>query len=890
MMLTGAKQDNSLSMPPKQKSDYSKDAIKKMAVLFTDIVGSSEFFKKNGDIEGRKMLRIHQDLASPAVNEFGGKVVKMLGDSVMAYFLNPEDALKSAIKIQQKFQAYNAETKGKGEIHIRLCVHYGDGILDEGDIFGDVVNMAAKFLPLASGDEILISRELHSTIKNIPLVRFDSFEVPKSNIAIRDLKLFKVIWDSRITLDPTMKTIVHVRPIFNLGSRRFDNLWNKLIAEKGRFWSVATIEKEQINSDRSISLIVKKTAVAYEIAKHISGYLHTNMGEEANLCLPLQIIIDRGAYIIAGRISLNNLKVNLSQLEPGAIFTTEAAFQTMIKEGIQNINLNSGKGANGSFFVLSQDKDSQEGASLFRYQQALVNGDYTPCFYCGSQSHDTKNCPSKMITELTGYIEKLGYMTVHSINSLFLNYLQTNPDTLNNIELINKNDPIFMAHNAFYELKSVFQLRLFRTIWNIKDDNWNKIKVNQEEAERGGLLWIGFDCLRVANHSQVESIIESEIKKKNDDYKLYCLAGLMYIENNQLKSAAIILKKALEFAGRTPEKIYIHFLLYRVYNLLRESNKAKESLRRILKLSPHCTEATYFEILSKFHSGNTNSAIDQLIKLIRKNRDYYIYALIDPELSIFQKEISSHLDILLKEVKEKAEKLIPVANEELTGLEKIIGKEAEEIIEAHSNIAKINQLVKTNSFFGYLDAIHYGEDILYLGNRIVKSRENKLSKIEEDIDQLMQRCKNLLEILPYDFMVKPVAGKLGSIQNNIEIVHQKLRNQGSKEFTNSLETMKNYCFELLALEKKLVRMDALAQFLGFLVKFFKKNLVFQAVNLIISLLVLPLMVHYLNFIIPNLNLSTSGIWHYQKVLIILGGITGVILSSITSQQKNSLKQ
>ncbi len=888
-MLTGAGQDNSLNILQKQKPDYSKDAIKKMAVLFTDIVGSSEFFKKNGDIEGRKMLKVHQDLASPAVGDFGGKVVKMLGDSVMAYFLNPEDALKSAIKIQQKFQAYNTETKGKGEIHIRLCVHYGDGIIDEGDIFGDVVNMAAKFLPLASGDEILISRELHSTIKNIPLVRFDNFEVPKSNSAIRDLKLFKVIWDSRIALDPTMKTIAHLRPIFSLGSRRFDNLWNKLISEKSRFWSVATVEKEQINSDRSISLIVKKTAVAYEIARHISAYLHTNMGDEANLCLPLQVIIDKGAYIIAGKISLNNLNLNLNQLEPGEIYTTEMAFQTMVKEGIQNISLNSGKGSNGSFLVLSQGNENQESSTIFRYQQALVNGDFTPCFYCGSQSHDTKSCPSKMITELSEYIEKLGYMPLENINSLFLNYLQANPATLKNVETVNKNDPILTAHNAFYELKSVFQLRLLRTIWNTKEDNWNKIKANQEESERGGLLWIGFDCLRVSNHNQVESIVESEIKKKNDDYKLYCLAGLMYIENNQLKSAAVILKKALELAVRTPEKIYILFLLYRIYSLSRETNKARESLRRILNLSPHCTEATYFEVLQKFHSGSVNSAIEQLIKLIRKNRDYYIYALIDPELSIYQKEISAHLDILLKEAKEKAEKILPMAKDELTALEKVIGKEAEEIIEANTHITKISQLIKTNSFFGYLEVIHYGEDIFNLGNRIVRGRETRLIKIEEELDQLMLRCKIFLDVLPYDFMSKPVSSKLKAMEYNIKMVHEKIRHQAAREFNDTLETLKKYSGELIALEQKLRRMDALAQFLGFLVKFLKKNLVFQSANLIISLLLFPIMVYYLNFIMPNLNLSTNGIWHYQKVLIILGGITGVILSSLTSQ-KNSSKQ
>ena len=95
--------------------------------------------------------------------------------------------------------------------------------------------------------------------------------------------------------------------------------------------------------------------------------------------------------------------------------------------------------------------------------------------------------------------------------------------------------------------------------------------------------------------------------------------------------------------------------------------------------------------------------------------------------------------------------------------------------------------------------------------------------------------------------------------------------------------------ELIDLENKLRRMDALAQFLGFLVKFFKKNLIFQSANLIISLLLLPLLEHYLAFIIPDLDLSIRGIWHYQKILMILGGITGIILSSLTTQNGTSKK-
>ena len=72
--------------PSKPLEEYPKESVKKIAVLFTDIVGSSKYFKSHGDAAGRKMLWQHQEIASPAVTEHGGIVVKLLGDSIMAYF------------------------------------------------------------------------------------------------------------------------------------------------------------------------------------------------------------------------------------------------------------------------------------------------------------------------------------------------------------------------------------------------------------------------------------------------------------------------------------------------------------------------------------------------------------------------------------------------------------------------------------------------------------------------------------------------------------------------------------------------------------------------------------------------------------------------------------
>ena len=208
----------------KQATSASKNSIKKLAVLFTDIVASSKYFKDHGDLAGRKMLQTHQDIATPAIIEHGGDVLKIIGDSVMAYFLNSSEALKAAIKIQQRFGDYNRSKPEKENIRVRVCVHYGDGIIEANDIYGDVVNMAAKFLPVAQGDQILISRQAKDQSGELPSIHFQPVKLPADNETLRGLEIFQVIWKQSVHFDPLAKNLIYIRPILNLARQNWSNI------------------------------------------------------------------------------------------------------------------------------------------------------------------------------------------------------------------------------------------------------------------------------------------------------------------------------------------------------------------------------------------------------------------------------------------------------------------------------------------------------------------------------------------------------------------------------------------------------------------------------------------------------------------------------------------
>lgn len=126
--------DSSQTSSPRPMDEYPEDSIQKIAVLFTDIVGSTKFFKSHGDLAGRQMLQLHQDVASGCITEHGGVPVKILGHSVMAYFFNAKEILKSAIKIQQKLEAHNRKRDPQNLIHIKIGIHCGHGSIEDNDI------------------------------------------------------------------------------------------------------------------------------------------------------------------------------------------------------------------------------------------------------------------------------------------------------------------------------------------------------------------------------------------------------------------------------------------------------------------------------------------------------------------------------------------------------------------------------------------------------------------------------------------------------------------------------------------------------------------------------------------------------------------------------------
>jgi class 3 adenylate cyclase len=177
---------------------HIRKSTKPVTILLTDIEGSTEYFDKHGDVEGRLLVDQHNRLIFPVISRFRGKIIKTTGDGVMASFRVAANAIKAAIGIQQLL-AQQRRQHAAYVPKVRIGVHTGEAIVEDEDVFGDVVNVAVRLASRGKGDEIFVSGQTATELekKEFRLVRKGSFR-PKGKA--RALTIYRCRWATHSNL------------------------------------------------------------------------------------------------------------------------------------------------------------------------------------------------------------------------------------------------------------------------------------------------------------------------------------------------------------------------------------------------------------------------------------------------------------------------------------------------------------------------------------------------------------------------------------------------------------------------------------------------------------------------------------------------------------------
>jgi adenylate cyclase len=132
------------------------------AILAADVAGYSRLMGEDEDGTLSRLKALRRELIDPKIAEYKGRVVKTTGDGLLVEFPSVVGTVRCAIEVQRSIAERNASVATERRIEFRIGIHQGDVIAEDGDIFGDGVNLAARLETLAEPGGICVSDRVQS--------------------------------------------------------------------------------------------------------------------------------------------------------------------------------------------------------------------------------------------------------------------------------------------------------------------------------------------------------------------------------------------------------------------------------------------------------------------------------------------------------------------------------------------------------------------------------------------------------------------------------------------------------------------------------------------------------------------------------------------------------
>lgn len=178
---------------PRKEDQTQKTAD--LAVLFADIAGSTRLYENLGDTRAQTLIAKCLYLLSEITVQHKGKVIKTIGDEIMCIFPSADHAVKAAEDMHRSLQ--KIQVADTAPPNIRIGIHAGPAILEDNDVFGDTVNVAARMAAIAKQRQIITTQETVDAL--IPEYRTLSRLIDRIHVKGKkeELNIYELIWEKQ---------------------------------------------------------------------------------------------------------------------------------------------------------------------------------------------------------------------------------------------------------------------------------------------------------------------------------------------------------------------------------------------------------------------------------------------------------------------------------------------------------------------------------------------------------------------------------------------------------------------------------------------------------------------------------------------------------------------
>ncbi len=167
---------------------------KEVAILFADVVGSTHLYEAMGDDRARETVQQCLKVMREATEQFGGTVIKTMGDEIMATFPSADDAMSAGSQMQKRITSAGQQRPEGTRVAIRIGCHFGPVVAEDRDIFGAAVHTANRMTSQAKAGQILTTAVTVEQLTGEWRALARQIDVATVKGYSSEMALFEVMW------------------------------------------------------------------------------------------------------------------------------------------------------------------------------------------------------------------------------------------------------------------------------------------------------------------------------------------------------------------------------------------------------------------------------------------------------------------------------------------------------------------------------------------------------------------------------------------------------------------------------------------------------------------------------------------------------------------------
>jgi len=177
-----------------------------VAILFADVVGSTQLYEQLGDARAREMVGRSLDIMREATEASGGEVIKTMGDEVMSTFVSADDAMTAAKQMQERISTAPELDHDAGHVMIRIGCHFGPVVREQRDVFGSAVHTANRMTSQAKARQIITTMSTVKKLSSDWQAMARQIDIATVRGKADEVVLFEVLWqpDEATSMLPTV--------------------------------------------------------------------------------------------------------------------------------------------------------------------------------------------------------------------------------------------------------------------------------------------------------------------------------------------------------------------------------------------------------------------------------------------------------------------------------------------------------------------------------------------------------------------------------------------------------------------------------------------------------------------------------------------------------------